>query len=499
MLSGLNTHLGRITMYRLVFIMLLVLAAFAVALSFAGLLAFSPGELGASLAAAVVSSWVGTRLMALVFRTRPHTESSLITGLLLFFVMFPSSEPAGLAAIGAAGLIASASKYLVAIRGRHVFNPAAFGAVVVTLTGLGAAAWWPANPAMLPLVLLFTALLLHRNQKLSMGVLFIAVAAGILTVRLAAGGMPVLDALALVFQSYPLLFLVGFMLTEPLTLPPRRWQQLLVAAVVAIVLALQISIPPVFLGPEFALVIGNALAFSMGQRRGIKLRFTGARNLTPTSTELLFTPEHPVRFQPGQYMELTLPHERADIRGVRRVFSISSAPGDKIVSFGLRLSEPLSSFKTALVALKPGTSVSATSVGGDFVLPPGGSVPLFLFAGGIGVTPFVSQLRAGAAEGGRDVVMAYVVSSPAELAYVEELSTVRVLLFCPSMPSITLPAQWQYMGTEFPTADQLREAVPDIAARRIQVSGSPSMLARARQVIRSAGGKSVHTDAFLGY
>ncbi|WP_299166717.1 FAD-dependent oxidoreductase [uncultured Arthrobacter sp.] len=496
-LSRLDTVLGRATMYRLVLVLLLVLAAYAFVLSAAGLLAFTPAELGATLATAVVTAWSGTRVMAMLFRTRPHTESSLITGLLLFFVMFPSAEAPGVGGVALAGLLAAASKYLLVFRGRHIFNPAAFGAAAVTLLGLGAAAWWAANPAMLPVVLLCTILILYRTRKLLMGAVFVLLAVGILVVRLAAGGTDPAAALQLVFVSYPVLFLLGFMLTEPLTLPPRRWQQLLVAAVVAVVLALQISIPPVFLGPEFALLIGNAVAFGMGQRRRIRLRYTGSRQLTPTSAEVSFTPESPVRFKPGQYMELTLPHARPDRRGLRRIFSISSAPDDGTVRFGLRLSNPSSTFKAALLNLRPGASVDATTVAGDFVLPSDPSVPLLLFAGGIGVTPFLSQLRSPAGTE-RDVVLIYLVSAPAELGYVEELAQSRVILFCPGDPG-PLPGTWTRGGTGFPRVEELRSLIPDLDKRRVYLSGSPATLARAKPIIRGAGVRSLRTDAFLGY
>lgn len=498
-LTRLDTFLGRATMYRLVLVLLLILTAYAFTLSVLGLLAFTPAELSATLAAAVVASWGGTRVMAMMLRTRPHTESSLITGLLLFFVMFPSDEAAAVGGIALAGLLAAASKYLVAVRGRHIFNPAAFGAVGVTLLGLGAAAWWAANPAMLPAVLICTILILYRTRKLPMGALFLVVAVGILVVRLAAGGMEAASALQLVFESYPVLFLLGFMLTEPLTLPPRRWQQLLVAVVVAVVFALQINIPPVFLGPEYALLIGNAVAFGMGQRRLIRLRYTGARQLTPTSAEVAFTPEAPVRFEPGQYMELTLPHAQADSRGMRRIFSISSAPDDDTVRFGLRLSDPPSSFKASLLSLRPGAQVTATAVAGDFLLPRDVSVPLLLFAGGIGVTPFLSQLRSEERTGQqRDIILVYVVTSPTELGYLEDLSPARVILFCPGTPA-PLPDTWRHGGTGFPTAGDLRALIPDLSRRHVYLSGSPGTLARAKPVIREAGGKHIRTDTFLGY
>lgn len=503
MTTALDRLLGRVTMYRLTVILLLVLTVQALLLSLTGLLAFTPTELAGTLAAAVGGTFIGTRVMALILRLRPHGDSSLVTGLILFLIMFPSDTTAGLGGILVAGLAAGASKFLLAVRGRHVVNPAAAGAVVATLLGVGVAGWWVANVYLLPVVVLGAALLLYRTRKLSMGAVFLAVGVGVLLLGLVQGGMAPLAGLQLVLTSYPLLFLLGFMLTEPLTLPPLRWQQWLVAGIVAAVLALQLSVGPVFLGPEFALVIGNVVAFGLGQRRSVRMSLAGTRALTPTSTELVFEPEHPVRFRAGQYMELSMPHAETDRRGSRRVFSITSAPQDTgAVSFGLRTAETGSSFKRALLTLPPQARITGTLVGGDFALPKDPSVPLLLAAGGIGVTPFLSQLRDLAARGEeRDVVLVYVVRSEEEIAYREELEQlgVDVVLFLQDggEPS-ALPEGWVHGGAE-PTAEALAATVPGLPGRRVLVSGSPAFIAATRALIRAAGGSRARTDAFIGY
>lgn len=503
MTSSLDALLGRITLYRLMLALLLILAAEALLLSVTGLLAYTPAEIAATLATAVGGTVIGTRLMALILRLRPHQDSSLITGLILFLIMFPSSTAAGLGGVLVAGVAAGASKFVLAFRGRHIFNPAAAGAVVATLLGVGAAAWWVANAYMLPVVALGALLILHRMRKLPMGAVFLVVALGILVTGLVLGGMAPLSGLQLVLTSYPVLFLLGFMLTEPLTLPPLQWQQWLYAAIVATVFALQLSVGPVFLGPELALVIGNVVAFAMGQRRGVRLTFSGSRQLTPTSTELVFEPSRRVRFRAGQYMELDLPHGSTDSRGSRRVFSITSAPQrTDAVTFGLRTSESGSSFKKALLDLPANAHLTGTVVGGDFLLPRDTSVPLLLAAGGIGVTPFISQLRDVAAGGEqRDAVLVYVVRDDEEIAFQDELVALgtRVVLFSPGSPDArALPQGWVRVG-ETPTAELLLAAVPDLAERRILVSGAPQFIRDIRRQVRTAGGSRVRTDAFLGY
>ncbi len=505
-MNTIDRLLGTMTMYRLALGALLVLTAAAFMLSFAGVLAFTPAELGGTLAVAVVSAWGGTRVMAMILRVRPHTESALITGLILFFVMFPASSAAGLGGIAVAGLAASASKYLLAFRGRHIFNPAAAGAVTATLLGVGAAAWWVATPYLLPLAAGGAVLLVYRTGKFPMGAVFVFVSSAILLAGIVSTGQAAGAALLLVLGSYPVIFLVGFMLTEPLTLPPRRWQQAVVAVVVAVLLGAQLSIGPVFVGPEFALLAGNAVAFLMGQRGGLRLTLVGRRELTPSSTELVFAPKRPVRFHAGQFMELHLPHERADRRGSRRVFSITSPPQEtQRLTFGLRTSQPGSSFKDKLLGLREGQNLSGTLVAGDFRLPRNNAQPLLLVAGGIGITPFMSQLRDLAHRGEqRDLVLVYAVRSSAELAYLPELESLAtpVALFSPDNPAdagIQLPPSWNWVGSGSVTTAGLLAAVPGIVGRRALVSGSPGFIAAVRKELSGAGCRHAHTDAFIGY
>jgi ferredoxin-NADP reductase len=106
-----------------------------------------------------------------------------------------------------------------------------------------------------------------------------------------------------------------------------------------------------------------------------------------------FEPEEPLDYTAGQYLELNLPHPNADDRGETRLFTISSSPTDEYVSITTRiLSSKSSSFKKALLKLKPGKIVEANAPMGDFVLPKLIQTPLIFVAGGIGVTPYHSIL-----------------------------------------------------------------------------------------------------------
>jgi ferredoxin-NADP reductase len=496
----LDTMLGRFTMYRLILLVLAALAVYSLLLDVLGWLTFGIPEMLAHLVLCLGLTYASNRLLAALFRVRPHAESSLITGLLLYFLFWPSFQAMDVAGVALACVLASASKYALAWRGRHIFNPAAAGAFVTGLTGLNIATWWAATPAMLWLLVPGVLLVLYRTRKFLMASVFTFVATSIITLELLRAGMTAGMGIYQALAQRPLLFFVGFMLTEPLTLPPRRWQQLALAAVVGVVFAVPYNLGFIANSPEAALLLGNLLAFLVGQRGGVKLRFAGSRQLTPSTTEFSFEPARAVRFLPGQYMELDLPHAKSDGKGRRRVFSLTGLPTERLVKFGVRTAEPLSAAKKVLLALKPGDELTATSVGGDFVLPGDPGKPVLLIAAGIGITPFLSHLASGQLRE-RDAVLLLLARSSDEVAYAEELrsSGVRVLVHLAdgSEPPAGMVAV-SGLGARL-DGEALGQLVPDIADRDVYVSGSPASVASLRRAARKAGARRVHVDSFSGY
>jgi ferredoxin-NADP reductase len=495
---------GRFTTYRLMVFCLLALFVESLLVALTGQLApYSALGILASAVVAVAVCYAANRLFAALFSVHAHSESAIITGLILFFLFRPLLDGPGLLALAVASVLAMASKYVLAIRQRHVFNPAAAGGFLAGLIfPFNAPTWWVATPWLLPLVTLAALVILYRTRHLSLGIVFVGVAAITVTMTFMASGETFANAVNTAFTSYPIVFLAGFMLSEPLTLPPRRWQQLGEAAIVGIIFGLIFHLGPVYSSPQLALLVGNLLAFFVGQRRGIRLEFLGKRSLTPTSWELSFRPRKPVAFAAGQFMELSLPHAQADGRGLRRTFSIASSPSSpEVVRFGIRVAERSSSFKTALLDVQPGEIVSGTAVGGDFVLPGKTTRPVLLVAGGIGITPFVSQLSHLTTTGEkRDVVLVYSSSSATEIAYRDELQTAGhpVLLVSPAQPA-DLPESWQWIGRGPLTAEMLLTAVPDATARTAYVSGAPDFVRNLKPALRKAGVRHVRSDYFTGY
>lgn len=511
----LDRQLGRVTMYRLVTIVLGLLVVVMLAYTAAGTFT-DPFTVKAELITLVVllvASYVSSRVCGLIWRVMPHGESAIITALLLWFIFWPSTEAVDLSWLAFAALLANLSKYVFAWRGRHVFNPAAAGAFLVYIAqeiagrdSQTVATWWVASEKLLPYVAVGAFLVLWRTRKLDIGLLFVAIS-GALTVWALVDvfGAPFGDAVKTTAYSYPLVFLAGFMVSEPLTLPPRRAQQ----AVVAVAMALAAGYPNVIgvfgvtrpdfgwfnLTPQVVLLLGNLVAFGFARRNGLRLELESRRQLTSETHELTFRVRGRAPFTPGQYAELTVPHAGADSRGSRRSFSISSPPdaGGRM-SFALRVPAKSSSFKRALLDLEPGDTVHGTGISGDFLWPRDPAAPLLLVAGGIGITPFLSQLRHHPE---RDVVLVYGVSSAEEVPFVEELSGARVVLIGPARPA-ELPDAWIFVEAPYLSAELIAEFVPDLAKRCAYVSGPPAMVNAVRPGL-SKTCKSLKTDYFTGY
>lgn len=494
----LDELLGRLTMYRVALFGLLAVYVTGLILSVSGSLAFTPQAMLASAVVLLVTTYVSNRVFGWLHGVQPHGESSVITALILFFLFMPVSDSVGLVNIAFVAVIASASKYLLAIRGRHIFNPVAVAAVAGGLSGIVFATWWVATPTLLPVTLVAAFAVLYKTRRITLGAVFLLIAIPLIVIHAQLGGQPLSVALG-GLGSWPLIFFVGFMLSEPLTLPPRRWQQLLVAGMVAVLFALTPHVGGLAVTPPVALLAGNLVAFGFGQRRQIRLTYVGRRQLTPSSQELVFTSAAPLRFAAGQYMELTLPHQSQDSRGARRVFSLASAPGKDDIRFGVKIPVSPSSFKRQLSALTAGQIVRATSVAGDFILPRDVHRPVVLIAGGIGVTPFISQLRSN--QGERDIRLVYAVSHPDEIAYRSELiaAGIPVTIVCEEAIS-DLPAGWLHVQASVVTAKLWEEVFADRSSHQvIYISGPPSMVDTVKRALRSIGVRTIKTDYFTGY
>ena len=232
MIKFVDRLLDGITMYRMVLYYLIVLLAAAAGLSALGVLGYNPLAIILSSLYLVVVCGVTNAVFARMFETPASIESSYITALILALIITPLANTHNLQFLTAAGGLAIASKYILAIQRRHIFNPAAIAVLLLSLGAGQTASWWVGNMPMLPFVVVGGLLIVRKIRRLRMVFTFFGVAlVSTIAVRLFGGGNVTVAVQNLVLHSS--LFFLGFiMLTEPLTTPgtaaSRGWYAALV-------------------------------------------------------------------------------------------------------------------------------------------------------------------------------------------------------------------------------------------------------------------------------
>jgi Na+-transporting NADH:ubiquinone oxidoreductase subunit NqrB len=122
MITCIDNLLDRVTMYRLVLYVLIGLIVIALVLSYFQLLPFSPFSLLLSTAFLVLICWAANSLLARIFAVPTNTESAYITALILALIIDPIQSATDLQFLGWAALLATSSKYILALRNKHLFN-----------------------------------------------------------------------------------------------------------------------------------------------------------------------------------------------------------------------------------------------------------------------------------------------------------------------------------------------------------------------------------------
>lgn len=488
----LDQLLGYVPMYKLVVMGLTTIAIAAILLMANGYLEYSLPSFIVMLFLCVGTAYATNRLFGWLFGVQPQPESAVITGLIIALLFSPPETVIAGVKILLVVAIAMASKYVVVWRGKHIFNPAAIAIVIASVSGLAYASWWIATPALLPITIIVALLILYKTQKLMVAGVFLLVAIAMITIRTIMDGEVSPQVFAMTITSWPLVFFAGVMLSEPLTLPPRRQQQLGIAVLVGILATLPIHFASISMTPALALVIGNAVAFYLGARRGTQFRFVSKKKQGGDGYEFVFDAPK-FHFIPGQYVEITVSHTKADFRGIRRVFSVIGIPGTGQVSIATRFPEKHSTYKTALLGLKAGSKLNVVRVAGDFVLPKNANVPILAIAGGIGITPFVS-FAMNASD--RDITILYAPTSVEDIAFAKELSQYDVHVVIVSAGDARLHEGWMYEKGRI-DATLIEKYLR--TETEVYVSGPSAMVTRIAADARIAGAKVVHTDHFSGY
>jgi ferredoxin-NADP reductase/Na+-translocating ferredoxin:NAD+ oxidoreductase RnfD subunit len=503
-----DDFLNRITMYRLVLYYLLGLLGLAVVFGFFGILPYSPLALIVSALVITAISLAANAIFARVFEAHANVESVYITALILALIITPPKiapfDFSVLPLLIWAPLLAMASKYILAIGKKHVFNPAALAVAITAFTIGQSASWWVGgNLPLLIFVFIGGILIVRKMRRLDL-VLAFFVAAAVMIIVTTLSENPFVTLEKAILHS-PIFFFAFVMLTEPLTTPPTQGLQIAYGALVGLLFAPAIHIGGVYSTPELALLAGNVFSYCVSPKGKHVLKLKEKVEVGSDMYDFVFDADRKMSFRPGQYLEWTMAHKRPDARGNRRYFTIASSPTEKDVRLGVKFYDPASSFKKSLLGMAPGDTIVAAGLAGDFVLPRDAAKKLVFIAGGIGVTPFRSMVQYLIDKGEkRTVTVIYSNRTVSEVAYHDVFDRAARELGIKTVYTLTdkksVPQDWDGAVGHINEAMIMKE-IPDYKERMFYISGPRSMVVACEKVLADMGVKKnqIKVDFFPGF
>lgn len=507
MLKIIDDFLNRTTMYRVVLYCLIALWVVALAFSFLGLLPYSPLSMLLSLAVITSICLVINEIFARVFEAPTNAESIYITAFILFFLITPPQLADFSKFLLFAGWVAvwsMASKYILAIRKKHIFNPAALAVALTAFTIGESASWWIGTAYMMPFILILGLLVIRkiRRADLMWGFLVVALAT-IIGFGLLRGTNPFVS-LSKALLDTPVLFFAFIMLSEPLTTPPTRALRILYGVLVGFLFAPAVHIGGIYSTPELALLVGNIFSFWVSPKEKLILKLKQISKVAADTYDFIFSTNQRFSYQPGEYMEWTLAQLNPDSRGNRRYFTLASSPTEEDVRLGVKFYANSSSFKKQLAGMKPGDTIVASARAGDFVLPKNRMQKSVFIAGGIGVTPFRSMIKYLLDKNERRLItFLYSNKTVADIAYKDIFDKAEAQLGIKTVYTVTDASgtpDWQGRKGMI-DAKMIMEEVPDYKRRVFYISGPHGMVAAFEDMLKKLGVKksNIVTDFFPGF
>lgn len=494
----LDSFLNKITMYRLILYVLAGLYALATLLSLFGILSYSVIDFLTTGAFLLALCFFSNILFGKIFKITPNAESSVITAFILILIIGPLTLVPNLLFLGAAGIIAMGSKYLLVYKKQHIFNPAAFAVVATAIIMGKGASWWAGDPILLPFITVGGLLIARKTNRFHMIFSFLASSSFFLLLfqMLSPEDIPgyILNTATLFFAF--------IMLTEPITSPGDRWMRTYfgIFAGLAMVIIQKIGI---FYSMELSLVFANLVFRIIHFSNKYHLVLKEKRQLSKGIWEFIFAPQQKIKFTAGQYLEWGLPHAPTDSRGHRRYFTIASSPTEDDVSFIVRIPEKMSTYKKSLLAMSPGDTLFATNLEGEFTLKKDPNTSYAFIARGVGITPFQSIIKYMMDSNIKfPVILFYIVHSGEEKVFDELFKKTKEKIGLEVVYIIddAAPKNWHgEIGNLTP--EIVKRYLKDYTSRTFYISGPEPMVHEYKGMLAKMGvpRKNIKTDYFPGY
>lgn len=240
-----------------------------------------------------------------------------------------------------------------------------------------------------------------------------------------------------------------------------------------------------------SLVGMGALIYTMfGINKRTAMRFTiEAVNSLERATEVVLKPDGDMlKFKPGQFAFVEIqgkdwsePHP----------FTISSAPGEDRLRFTMKVLGDWT--RKVREELKPGGEVIVRGPYGRFDASKTQSKKQVWIAGGIGLTPFLSKLRAMDETEDREIHFAYAARNKEEAIFLDELKAIAA-----RQKNITLYPLFSDEG-EFARIDVAKEKLPgQLTDYEYFICGPKPMIDGLMKDLKTEGvkRKAIHVEAF---
>jgi ferredoxin-NADP reductase len=481
---------------------LFVLTGLSILLGFIGLVPFSGLHLIYTFFTLTIVCYSTNELFGRLYKVQLNVESSSITALILFLVVFPVSDFSSFMLVALAGFIAMASKYILAINKKHVFNPVAISLVLLGVFGSGVGAWWIGSDVLLIPTAILGFLVLRKIRKFQMFFVFLVTAIISIFVTRYSSEVDVLSLFKEIFVSWPIIFFGTIMFTEPLTTPPSKKLQFGYAFIVGSIFGMQLHWGSLYTTPELALVIGNIFSYIVSPRARLVLTLIRKDKLTSDVYDFVFKSSDKLNFKPGQYLEWTLGH-KADSRGNRRYFTIASSPTEENIILGTKFYPNPSTFKQKMLNMVEGEKMIASQLSGEFVMPKDKNKKLVFIAGGIGVTPFRSMAKYMLDKGeNRDISFFYSCKTMGDMAYKNIFDEAKRVgwknIYVANQHDGDLDTNCR---TGFVTTEMLIKEIPDYKERMFYISGTHGMVTMFEDNLKKLGipRNQIKVDFFPGF
>ena len=386
-----DDQLNGITMYRLILYYLILLFGAAFYFSILGSVSLDQFALLFSLGLLIAVCWITNRVFALTYGVPTNVESVYISALILALIITPPQSASDVWFLIWAGILSMASKYIVAYKGKHLFNPAAFAVALTYFMVNQSASWWIGSAVMLPVTLIGGLLVVRKIGRFDLVLGFLASNLAFTVLETWYMGDSLLMTLQNTFLYSPILFFACVILTEPLTTPPTRRNRIYYGTLLGFLFTPQLHFGSLYITPELAIILGNIYSFIVSPKEKLILKLKDKSLIAPDIYEFIFSVPRRFKFKPGQYMEWTLGHQAPDARGNRRYFTLASSPSEKVLKLGIKFDENSSTFKKNMLNMNKGSEIIASQLDGDFVLPNDRMQKYIFIAGGIGITPFRTE------------------------------------------------------------------------------------------------------------